>query len=36
MQAIRHLDKLVEELAKGKRMTTILRGGTGVDNPTET
>lgn len=28
MQRIRWMDKLVDELAKGKRMETILRGGT--------
>ncbi len=27
MQQIRYLDKLVDELARGKRMTSILRGG---------
>ncbi|MBL8931235.1 MAG: DUF2200 domain-containing protein [Kineosporiaceae bacterium] len=27
MQKIRYLDKLVDELAKGKAMTAILRGG---------
>ena len=27
MQRIRYLDKLVDELARGKRMTTILRDG---------
>ncbi len=26
MQRIRHLDKLIDELAKGKKMTSILRG----------
>ena len=26
MQKIRYMDKLVDELAKGKKMTTILRG----------
>jgi hypothetical protein len=26
MQKIRHLDKLIDELAKGKRMEKILRG----------
>jgi hypothetical protein len=28
MQKIRYLDKLVDELAKGKQMSTILRGST--------
>jgi len=27
MQKIRYLDKLVDELARGKKMTSILRGG---------
>ncbi|WP_226347106.1 DUF2200 domain-containing protein [Agilicoccus flavus] len=27
MQRIRYLDKLVDELARGKKMTSILRGG---------
>jgi len=27
MQKIRYLDKLVDEVAKGKKMTAILRGG---------
>ena len=27
MQRIRYLDKLVDELARGKKMTTILRDG---------
>ena len=27
MQRIRYLDKLVDEVARGKRMTSILRGG---------
>ena len=27
MQRIRYLDKLVDELARGRRMTSILRGG---------
>ena len=26
MQRIRYMDKLVDEVAKGKRMTSILRG----------
>lgn len=30
MQRIRYLDKLVDELARGKKMATILRGGAGV------
>ncbi len=29
MQKIRYLDKLVDELARGKKMTSILRGGGG-------
>ena len=28
MQKVRYLDKLVDELAKGRRMAVILRGGT--------
>jgi hypothetical protein len=28
MQKIRHLDKLVDELAKGRKMSAILRGST--------
>ncbi len=28
MQQIRYLDKLIDELAKGKKMTAILRGST--------
>jgi hypothetical protein len=28
MQKIRHLDKLVDELAKGKKMSAVLRGST--------
>ncbi|WP_028048582.1 DUF2200 domain-containing protein [Cellulomonas sp. URHD0024] len=28
-QKIRYLDKLVDEVAKGKKMTSILRGGAG-------
>ncbi|GAA4397318.1 DUF2200 domain-containing protein [Fodinibacter luteus] len=31
MQRIRYLDKLVDELARGKRMDAILRGSTAVD-----
>ncbi|MCG2801938.1 MAG: DUF2200 domain-containing protein [Cellulomonas sp.] len=33
MQQIRYLDKLVDEVARGKKMTSILRGGdrVGVD-----
>jgi hypothetical protein len=30
MQKIRYMDKLVDELAKGKKMTAILRGGDPV------
>ncbi len=30
MQKIRYMDKLVDELAKGKKMAAILRGGTPV------
>lgn len=30
MQKIRYLDKLVDELAKGKKMSAILRGGGGA------
>ncbi|HYO20226.1 MAG TPA: DUF2200 domain-containing protein [Dermatophilaceae bacterium] len=30
MQKIRYMDKLVDELAKGKKMTTILRGSDRV------
>jgi hypothetical protein len=30
MQKIRYMDKLVDELATGKKMTAILRGGGGV------
>ncbi|WP_448059542.1 DUF2200 domain-containing protein [Cellulomonas hominis] len=29
MQKIRYLDKLVDEVARGKKMTSILRGGGG-------
>jgi len=28
MQQIRYMDKLVDEVARGKRMTSILRGST--------
>ena len=28
MQQIRYMDKLVDEVAKGKKMTSILRGST--------
>ena len=31
MQQIRYLDKLVDELARGKKMTAILRGGDRAD-----
>ena len=31
MQRIRYLDKLVDELARGKKMATILRGSRAVD-----
>ena len=31
MQKIRYLDKLVDELAKGKKMSAILRGGDAAD-----
>ena len=31
MQKIRYLDKLVDELARGKKMTAILRGGAAAD-----
>jgi hypothetical protein len=34
MQRIRYLDKLVDELARGKRMSAVLRGGAGVVSPT--
>ncbi|MGF0117056.1 DUF2200 domain-containing protein [Promicromonospora sp. Marseille-Q5078] len=30
MQRIRWMDKLVDEVAKGKKMTSILRGGAGA------
>ncbi len=33
MQQIRYMDKLVDELARGKKMAAILRGG-GADTPT--
>jgi hypothetical protein len=29
MQQIRYMDKLVDEVARGKKMTSILRGGVG-------
>src|SRR5688500_7775834 len=32
MQKIRYVDKLVDELARGKKMTAILRGGGAVDS----
>ena len=31
MQRIRYLDKLVDEVARGKKMTSILRGGAAAD-----
>lgn len=31
MQKIRYMDKLVDELARGKKMTAILRGGAAAD-----
>jgi hypothetical protein len=31
MQKIRYLDKLVDELARGKKLTAILRGGATAD-----
>lgn len=31
MQRIRYMDKLVDELARGKRMASILRGGSAAD-----
>ena len=31
MQRIRYMDKLVDELARGKKMTAILRGGSPAD-----
>ena len=34
MQQIRYLDKLVDELAKGKAMPKILRGSPAVASPT--
>ncbi|WP_456819165.1 DUF2200 domain-containing protein [Cellulomonas sp. URHB0016] len=30
MQKIRYMDKLVDEVARGKKMTSILRGSTGA------
>jgi len=32
MQKIRYLDKLVDELARGKKMATILRGSNGAQS----
>ncbi|HEX5332197.1 MAG TPA: DUF2200 family protein [Cellulomonas sp.] len=31
MQQIRYMDKLVDELARGRKMTAILRGGAEAD-----
>ena len=31
MQKIRYLDKLVDEIARGKKMTSILRGSSGEE-----
>ena len=31
MRRIRYMDKLVDELARGKKMTSILRGGDGTE-----
>lgn len=31
MQQIRYLDKLIDELARGKKMSAILRGGDAAD-----
>ena len=31
MQKIRYMDKLVDELARGKKMSSILRGGAAAD-----
>jgi hypothetical protein len=36
MQQIRYLDKLVDELARGKKMTAILRGSEGAGARTRT
>ena len=36
MQKIRYLDKLVDEVAKGKKMTAVLRGGEGTGKVTRT
>ena len=36
MQKIRYLDKLVDEVAKGKKMTAVLRGGEGAGKATRT
>ena len=33
MQQVRYLDKLVDEVARGKRMTAILRGSSGQGQP---
>lgn len=33
MQRIRYMDKLVDEVANGKRMTSILRGSGTADTP---
>ena len=32
MRKIRYMDKLVDLLARGKKMTAILRGGAGADS----
>ena len=32
MQRIRYLDKLVDEVARGKKMSAILRGGGGAES----
>ena len=32
MQRIRYLDKLVDEVARGKKMSAILRGGDGAES----
>jgi len=34
MQKIRYMDKLVDEVARGKKMTSILRGGGGGPSAT--
>ena len=36
MQQIRYMDKLVDEVARGKKMTAILRGGDPADVSTTT